>query len=711
MKKRLRSLGAILYLSSALLLNAQQDTAEAPDYYPEFSWETVPVYIHFGKNDGLSDEDVNFVATHSDFVCLEKAHGINPHGSTEAGIDFDTQRLKAVNPNLKLIYYWNTFLDYSMFDAHDVYESHPEWWLYYQDGTLDLKNDRLKRYDLSNVEVREWWAEEVRKAVFERSCDGVFMDAFPQITSEANIALWGQAKFDSIQDGLLELIRLTREVTDSSAILMYNGIRNTDALHFGMDYLGITDAAAIEHFDHFASTSRESIQQDMEDMTEAGKQGKIVIMKAFPGFNWTDSEKMAEPYEDLLQEARENITFPLACFLVAAQAHSYLCYSWGYRDQHGSLDWYDEFDRPLGEPLGDAVQDGWEYTREFEHVKVWVNINTKEAKIEWEDYTPLSGPVDSTIIIRSPDDALDSLLFSFIPEYHSDSLPEYTGSSRFTTEYEPSGSQWHEQCKEEDVYHARLSHSLESDSLLWDLRISKGGAIYSFIGPYGEGVPPQYRSWDFNTARWVDDLWQIVALSTERHNADVFTAPPGSTMGRPQIPSMRYFIHGAGVYMNDTLFGRTNKPFYSPLMASWYDDANSAFHIMNWGQQAHVPSIHKSQLLYTYKYKDLGKGILENTLCIQNFGDHKVDYLNMPWGGVRAQNLPQCWLSHPNDSLERTYKQFGGDGEQGILPSIDQSGGYYIWAAVGEVENRPAMALVFGKDKHYEALQESHNMK
>ncbi len=47
------------------------------------------------------------------------------------------------------------------------------------------------------------------------------MDAFPQITSEANIALWGQEKFDSIQDGLLELIRLTREVTDSSAILMY----------------------------------------------------------------------------------------------------------------------------------------------------------------------------------------------------------------------------------------------------------------------------------------------------------------------------------------------------------------------------------------------------------------------------------------------------------------------------------------------------------
>ncbi len=99
--------------------------------------------------------------------------------------------------------------------------------------------------------------------------------------------------------------------------------------------------------------------------------------------------------------------------------------------------------------------------------------------------------------------------------------------------------------------------------------------------------------------------------------------------------------------MNDTLFARTNKPFYSPLMASWYDETNRAFHTMNWGQQAHVPSIHKSQLLYTYKYRDLGSGILENTLCIQNFGEHKVDYLNMPWGGVRSQTCPSAGCPTP----------------------------------------------------------------
>ncbi len=73
MKKILFSYCAILYLSSALLVNAQQDTAdELLTITLHFSWETVPVYIHFGKNDGLSDEEVNFVATHSRFLCVWK---------------------------------------------------------------------------------------------------------------------------------------------------------------------------------------------------------------------------------------------------------------------------------------------------------------------------------------------------------------------------------------------------------------------------------------------------------------------------------------------------------------------------------------------------------------------------------------------------------------------------------------------------------------
>ena len=54
----------------------------AKEAYPKFSWDKIPVYIHFGKNDGLTDDEIKFVATHSDFVCFEKGHGANVHGST-----------------------------------------------------------------------------------------------------------------------------------------------------------------------------------------------------------------------------------------------------------------------------------------------------------------------------------------------------------------------------------------------------------------------------------------------------------------------------------------------------------------------------------------------------------------------------------------------------------------------------------------------------
>ncbi len=354
--------------------------------FPKFSWDTVPVYIHFGDNGGLTDEEVGFVASHTNLVCLEKAHGMEVHGSTEKGILYDTVRLKAANPNLKVIYYWNTFLDYPMFEAHQVYEQRPEWWLKTRDGSLDKKNGRIKRYDLSNPAVREWWTEEVKKAVVDGPCDGVFADAFPQIASTANIKLWGQEKYDAIELGLIETLKLTREKIGGSKIIMYNGIRNTDTLHFGLDYLDYADAATIEHFGHFASMSKESMARDIEDMIAAGKRGKMVVMKGWPGFNFTQREIRTVPYETLLARAKKNITFPLACFLIAAQKHSYFCYTWGYRENHGSLDWYDEFDKPLGPPQSDAVREGWVLTRTFQHAKAWVNLDTREARIDWFDY-------------------------------------------------------------------------------------------------------------------------------------------------------------------------------------------------------------------------------------------------------------------------------------------------------------------------------------
>lgn len=122
---------------------------------------------------------------------------------------------------------------------------------------------------------------------------------------------------------------------------------------------------------------------DIEAMTKTGKRGKIVVFKAWPGFSWVEKAAMKKPLEEKKRLAAENITFPLAAFLVGAQKHSYFIYNWGYRMELGCLEWYPEFDQPLGEPLGEMTRKGWTLRREFKHASVWMNLGTKKAEIQW----------------------------------------------------------------------------------------------------------------------------------------------------------------------------------------------------------------------------------------------------------------------------------------------------------------------------------------
>lgn len=362
--------------------NSQQRLAR----YPRFSWDKVPVAFHFGKNASLmTDEEAQFVASRAGFICLEKAHAINQFKYTEEGIEREARQLKKYNPDLKVIFYWNTFLDYPMFKAHEEYQKHPEWWLRKLDGTLDKKKGRIRRYDLSNLDVRDWWTDVARKAVIEGSCDGVFMDAFPQISAPGNKVIWGIEKYNAIQEGLLNIPKETRSKIGVNKLIFYNGIRSIPSRRIGNDYIEFTDGVMIEHFGHFQSASKECMLADIQAMTKVGRNGKIVVFKAWPGFAWIDREAMKMPLEKKREIASKNITFPLAAFLAGAQENSYFIYNWGYRMENGCLEWYPEFEKKLGNPLADAKQTGWVLERDFKHASVWVNLETKEAKINWHD--------------------------------------------------------------------------------------------------------------------------------------------------------------------------------------------------------------------------------------------------------------------------------------------------------------------------------------
>jgi hypothetical protein len=313
-------------------------------------------YIHFGKSSGpLSETELRFVAQVSDFVCLEKGHGRGRFGPTEEGIAFDAKRLKELNPRMKVLFYWNTFLNYPLYDACQTVADHPQWIFRDKKGEPIYKVGMLEQYNLLDSEFRQWWATIAGKAVSEYGCDGIFMDA----VNQAKRPIWMKRGW-----GVGEMMRLASKQMGDDALLIYNGIRSSDPAGntTGKEYLPYTDGVMVEHFTAFHSQSKESIAADIEAINTAASMGKTVVVKGWPDptFNWTNKD------------------------LIAAQENCYFSYSWGWREQHGSLVDYPEFHKPLGKPKGKAKKENWVYTRTYEHASVWVDLAQRRAKIDWK---------------------------------------------------------------------------------------------------------------------------------------------------------------------------------------------------------------------------------------------------------------------------------------------------------------------------------------
>jgi len=381
--KRTRALVLfVAILSAASWLNAETiPHTNSVVALTGFSWDRVPLYIHFGKRNGdLTEAEIDFLATNSRLIALEKGHGASAHGSTEAGVADTARRLKQRNPAVKVLFYLNAFINWPGYGSFKTYR--PEWTLRTAAGEIVKHPSGTPRPDPSNAEFREWWSDVVAAELKRGPIDGVFVDALPQALTPGLAKVVGADKAKAVVAGLREMIVLTKRKLGADKILLANGTRTTDFREI-LNWDGI-DGVMIEHFAGFKNGQPADIKADLDTIALAAAKGKFVVIKGWPGFNWLDTEMMKRSHAELLKLARENITFPLACFLIAAQPGSHFCYSWGYTDRHGMLDDYPEFDKPLGPPQGPAKKDGWSYQREFAHASVFVDLETKTTRIDWK---------------------------------------------------------------------------------------------------------------------------------------------------------------------------------------------------------------------------------------------------------------------------------------------------------------------------------------
>lgn len=368
-----------LRLDDRSMLNSDGSRFVPKDFYPKFSWDITPRYYMFGdKSRVLSPEQVRFISERTDFLCIEKSHGMGQLGTAELGAKHEAAAFKKIKPDMKVLFYFNAAYAWP-------YTSYNED---FTNGRID-KKPKLKEflianpqtgklanrygafcYDVLNPDFRDWWVETVAKGVREAGCDGAFID---QMHGSVSLR---KSKGREIEKAMGEMMGALKKRMGSEKILLANNAYSADAKYV----FPVSDAIMFENYATVKS-SKESLLAEWGHMLRTAKAGKISIFRL--GVEGTGRGNLKPNMPKLSQE---KVEFALACYLIGAQPYSYFLYSWGWKLSSGALVDYPEFKKPLGPPKGAyqrTTPNGWEFTREFEHASVWVNTESRQARITW----------------------------------------------------------------------------------------------------------------------------------------------------------------------------------------------------------------------------------------------------------------------------------------------------------------------------------------
>jgi len=290
------------------------------------------------------------------------------------------------------------------------------------------------------------------------------------------------------------------------------------------------------------------------------------------------------------------------------------------------------------------------------------------------------------------------------------------------------------------IVHSQLDGSGAPDAARsWELRIGKGGQIYSLSTQGLETQPPQYRPANIaanpvlngtdpnivggrDWAPWVDDVLQMVTangyLNTRLpdpstgvlvgpwkiHNT-VSEHSLDATQWRHQPADYKYFMHGSGAYLRDY----QTTPVYNPVLAAQANTTETSYSSMHWMVQAHSPAIFPGHCINYYRYRDIGGGFIEVTAVIYNFKyaapvfdqsastayPGALNSFNFPIGGVRETTYGKFYLPDPATGalVEQTGRQTFSD--RADPTPFDAFGGWLCFSA-GSAQGNRALAVVTG---------------
>ncbi len=379
----------------------------------DWSWDKIHRYIVIRKRRTAFTEDE--LRTIASFDMIQMA-------SDQGSLDL-AKELKAINPNMICIGYRNVIIWHETFDT-DLFRNNPNWFLknfktgaYETHGSTGQKAQK-PLFDLRVPAMRDWWIKDVASQCDQGVLDGILIDAFAKVLTG-----WGP-KRRSIETDPQATKEYNRIFTDElllrnirenghKGLIIGNTLRSgyPDALKSFVDvYLHGSYMEWIEgNQEHY----EEGLSSLLDALIQIGKDpGDKVLCFQF-GAHYPPPPKvkvenaqnhipestimpeMGEHYdarnkthEDIVKEMREAFPYKLAIFLIGANKYSYMGYASTVVSNDGLERWapqYPEHNKKIGRPLGHATKKGkYYYEREFEHVSVKLNVETREAVLTWK---------------------------------------------------------------------------------------------------------------------------------------------------------------------------------------------------------------------------------------------------------------------------------------------------------------------------------------
>ena len=376
--------------------------------YPDFSWDKVPRWLAIRDNSPYTDYDIKAIANNYQMVMLEKAN-MQGMESTEAGTLSAAQRMKAVNPNIKTLFYWNSWINYGGYTANVEYDKNDWAW---SNHTIDFNGNEIiykfkdwyNTYNYSSPGLRKWWVKTALEMVKNNAIDGVFIDKVSaKDPYEGPFFIDGEPATDYIR-----MLDSLSQALPAGKLFFGNTLRNS-RWNGNRENMRYSHGSYLEGWagpydgNVPAQTEADAISVSIQLMREALLKRKIINFQTDAG----NSPFVTVPPESERSENnmksfyRAAVQFPLAVFLIVADTSAYFSFQNSVTTARPDWEWnssfIDEFHRPLGKPLGAPVRNGYIYTRSYEKVNVWVNVETKEARITWTDYPEL---VNLNLVVR-----------------------------------------------------------------------------------------------------------------------------------------------------------------------------------------------------------------------------------------------------------------------------------------------------------------------